>query len=1062
MRLNTTKRVSSVKTHLLRSSVLSLMIALFSLTTAWAQNTVSGTVSSAETGEALPGVNVIVKGTTVGTVTDIDGNYRLNVSDDATTLVFSFIGLREQEVAIGDRSTINVEMAEDARQLSEVVVVAYGEQSKRKLTSSIGEIDNTTIESQQLVSVGTALQGTVPGVNIISGSGQPGENPTIRIRGISSINSSSDPLIVLDGSVYNGNLNTIDPNDIASMSVLKDAAAAALYGSRAASGVILINTKRGKAGETRINLRASTGVSSRAVAEYPFITAEQQMLLEWETLYNDANIAGNPNPGQAASDGLLGRIGYNPYGGLDAPIGPDGQVLAGKSLQWATDWEDALLQQGSRQDISLNISGGSEKTQFYFSGSYLKQDGIVINSDFERFNGRINLDTELNDWLKAGLRQSVSTSTQNFPVQSGSSFSSNIQYIRTMASIYPIYRRDVDGSLLLDASGEPIFDDGQNSGLPINVSRPVLQPSNAVAQTTLDQDESERFFSTTSAFLEASFLNNFKARTNFAFNKYFYDQREYTNPEIGSARTVNGRLQRARDITTEWTLTNSLNYNKQFGGGDHSVDVLLLQEAYSFRLNELDVGKTGIPFGGLYQLGSAATLETIDGVQNRERIGSLMARAEYDYKSKYFVQGSIRRDISSRFAPESREGVFYSLSGSWVISDEAFMDDLDFFSFLKFRASYGEVGNSFIQDSDDNQVYFPAENIFQTGFDQLSTPGIYLGPLRNNQITWETSAITNLGLDFGLFRDKVSGSVDAYLKDTRGLIFARPLANSLGVIGGEILENVGNLQNRGIEVSLNWDVINNEELSWSLGGNIAFERNEITSLPQEEIISGSFIRREGNSVYDFYIREWAGVNSATGEPQWYIDSLNTEGDVVGKALTTDINEAVANRINAGTALPWGRGGLNTRLSYKGFDLSALFNFSLGGKILDLDYAGLMEGGLRPGNQKHEDILNRWQNPGDETDVPRLNSSDQGAVSSTRFLFDATYGRLRNVTLGYSLPESVIANTGFLRGLRVYVKGDNLLTFFSREGLDPEQSISGETDNQSSIYRIMSAGIEIDL
>ncbi|MFP4292847.1 MAG: SusC/RagA family TonB-linked outer membrane protein [Cyclobacteriaceae bacterium] len=1063
MRVFTMNHFISGKLFRRRLGTFCLMFTL-GITAAMAQErTISGKVVSEDTEEALPGVNVIVEGTSIGTVTDVDGNYRLSVPQDAEALVFSFIGLRQRVEPINGRTTINVSLEEDARQLEEVQVVAYGTQEKRELTSSIGAIDNKLIKRQQLVSPTSALQGTVPGVNIISGSGQPGVNPTIRIRGISSINSSSEPLIVLDGAVYNGNINTIDPNDIESMSVLKDAAAAALYGSRAASGVILITTRSGEAGDTRISLRASRGVSQRAVPEYPFVSTADHMRLEWESIFNDESEAGEPNPGQIATDGLLDRVGYNPYGGTTSPVGPNGQLLPAERLQWSTDWEDALLQNGTRQDYNLNISGGSDKTRYYFSGSYLQQDGIVINSDFERFNGRLNLDTELTDWLKAGIRQAVSTSTQNFPQQSGSFFSNAIQYIRAMSSIYPIYRRAVDGSLLLDPSGNPIFDDGQNPGSqPINAVRPVLQPSNVVAQTNLDQDVTERFFSTTNAFMEASFLEDFTVRTNFALNKYFLDNRTYTNPDIGSARTVNGRLGRFRSITTEWTLTNSLNYQKAFGDGDHNIDVLLLQEAYSYKYNELDVSKTGLPFGGLYQLNSASTLEQMDGLENQERIGSLMGRVEYDYKSKYFLQASLRRDISSRFAPENREGIFYSVSGSWVLTDELFMQDIDLISFLKLRASYGEVGNAFIQDGSGNQVYFPAETIYRTGYNQLGTPGVYLGPLRNNQITWETSAITNVGLDFGLFREKLTGSVDAYLKDTRGLIFARPLANSLGVVGGEILENIGNLQNRGIEVALNWDVIESEELIWSVGANIAFERNEITELPEEEIIDGNFLLREGNTVYDFYVREWAGVDPATGAPLWYIDSLDTEGNVAGRVTTSNVSTAQQNRINAGTALPWGRGGFNTNLQYRGFDLSVLFNYSLGGQILDLDYAGLMEGGLRPGQQKHADILNRWQNPGDVTDVPRLNSSDQGASTSTRFLVDATYGRLRNVTLGYSLPQSLLENTGFLRGVRVFVQGDNLFTFFSRDGLDPEQSISGQTNNRSSVFRIVSGGIEIDL
>ncbi|WP_224997627.1 TonB-dependent receptor [Cesiribacter sp. SM1] len=1032
------------------------------ITSAWAQRTISGKVTAE--GEGLPGVAVRIEGTTQGTVTDVDGNYRLEVPGNNAVLSFSFIGYAEKKVTVGNQSVINVTLAEDVEQLSEVVVVAYGEQSQRSLTSAVGQIDETLIRQQQVVDIGRTLQGTVPGVNIVTGSGQPGSTPQIRIRGISSINSSSEPLIVLDGAVYTGNLNTIDQNEIESISVLKDAAAAALYGSRAASGVILITSKKGKAGDTRINFTASSGFSERAVDEYPFVNTEQNLRLEWEALYNDARLTGDATPGQTASDELLGRIGYNPYGGLESPIGPNGELLPGQTLKWETDWEDALLQRGTRHDANLNVSGGSDKVTYFFSGSYLKQDGVVIGSDFERFAGRLNLDAELTDWLSAGLRQSISSSTSNFPQQSGTSFNNSVQYIRTLSSIYPIYRRDVDGNLILDPAGNPIFDDGQNEG-PINAVRPVLQPSNAVAQTTLDRSVDNRFFNTTQAFLEASFLDMFKARTSFTLNRYTYDNPTYTNPTVGSARTVGGRIGRNRDFRTEWTLTNSLNWANTFNE-DHKVDILLLQEAYDLTINTLNVSKTGLPFPGLYELNSAATLEAIGGAENKERIGSLMARAQYDFRNKYFVQGSVRRDISSRFAPESREGIFYSVSGSWVISDESFMDGIDFISFMKLRGSYGEVGNSFIQDNQLNQVYFPAENVFETGWDQLSTPGIYVGPLRNTQLTWETSAITNVGLDFGFFREKLTGSVDAYTKDTEGLIFARPLSNSLGVRTNSILENVGSLRNKGIEVALNYNILRDGALTWSVGANMAFERNEITELPQEEIITGNFKRVEGGTVYDFFIREWAGVAPSTGEPMWYRNVLDEAGNVVGRDTTTSQSVAQSDRIFAGTALPWGRGGFNTRLGFKGLDLSALFNFSLGGKLLDTDYLGLMEGGLRPGQQKHTDILRRWQQEGDITDVPRLNSTDQGASISTRFLRDASYGRLRNITLGYTLPENLISRSGFIRGLRVFVQGDNLFTFFPYEGLDPEQSIGGllpgQTNNRSSIYKTVTAGIEINL
>jgi len=1046
--------------------LLSFMLTFaFAFSDSWAQDrTVSGKVTALEGGESLPGVNVVIKGTTIGTVTDIDGNYRLNLQEEDATLVFSFIGLASQEIDVAGRSVIDVEMADDIQQLSEVVVVAYGEDSRKTLTGAVGKIDNEVIENQQVETVTRALQGTVPGVNIIATNGQPGSNPTVRIRGQASIDSGNDPLIVVDGSPFSGNINTIPSSDVQSISVLKDASAAALYGSRAGNGVILITTKNGKVGKPTVDFRATRGVSSRARDDYDYVDAGTAMRLEWETLRNDAIDAGSTTPGQDATDGLLARVGYNPYGNIGSPIDAEGNLVNGAELLWDTDWKDAIFTNTAiRDEYNLGISGGTETVRYFVGGSLLDQEGQVVKSDFRRYTGRLNLDVELNDWLSASLKQSVSSSNQDNPPQSGTSFSNNIQWIRTVGNIYPVFRRDPDGNFILDSNGDKIYDTGDDpddTGV-LNTTRPVLSSANPAGQTRLNEAENKRFLNTTNVALEGHFLDNFTARTNYQFNKYVFDVFTYTNPLFGSAKSVNGRITRQKDITTEWTWTNSLNWRKSFDV--HNVDILVLQEMYDFTIEQLTTSATGLPFVGLHEFNSAASQESLSGSTSQERIASLMGRAKYNYDNKYFAEFSYRQDQSSRFSPDTRKGDFFAVAGSWVLSEEAFLNN-SFVSFLKLRASWGELGNNQILDQNaavaGTQQYFPYLTLFDTGFDQPGVSGIYPSGLANGSLTWETVTTTNIGLDFGLFDDRLTGSVDAYKAVTNDLVTAATTTVSRGIRGNSIIENIGDVTNSGIEVVLSAPIINKDNFNWSVSLNMAFEKNEITKFPEGERINGSKKLEEGRSIFDFYIEDYAGVNPDNGNPMWWRDSVDVDDNIVIERYETTEDYDEASRYFVGTALPWARGGILNNLRYKGFDLSILVNFSIGGKILDQDYQGLMHGGRRAGQQFSVDILDRWQQPGDNTDVPRLGTDLRSNSRSTRFLYDADYARLRNVTLGYTLPESIIGKTGFINRFRVFVSADNFVTLFGRDGLDPEQALNGLTDNRSAVMKTFSGGLEI--
>ncbi len=1038
-----------------------LILQLFYSSAFAQEKLLSGNVKD-ETGTPLPGVTVLVKGTTTGTITDVDGNFRLNAPDDAQILVFQYIGYVTKEIQIGTQSTFNTSLTTDTKQLEEVVVVAYGEQKKKALTGAVGVIDQEVIKNQQVVTVTRALQGTTPGVNILTGSGQPGVGPTIRVRGIGSINASSSPLIVLDGIVFNGNINAINPNDVESINVLKDASASALYGSRAANGVLLITTKAGQIGKTDIQASVSYGVSGRAVKEYDFVSAEEYMKLAWEALKFEGQDAGLADPGQYASESLITNLAYNPYGGnYPQPIDANGNLAPGATLLWETDWEKELMQtDAQRKDVSFSVNGGSDKLKYFVSGSYLDQEGAVFTSKFERFVGRLNLDANLNSWLNLGLRTSLSYSDQNFPDQSGTGFTNNVNFIRSMSSIYPIFLRDNDGNLILDNNDNPQFDFGNAvPGRSINVNRPVLKPSNLLAETILNDLRRERFYNTFNTYMEIDFLKNFTFRTNFGLENYLIDQLDYDNPNNGAGENVNGRVLREKNLTTSWTWYNKLSFEKEFN--DHYINAMAISEAYNYRYERLAGQKTKFPtFYPIKEFDAGATFETLSGYTDQIRLASFLGKVTYAFKDKYFVDISSRIDGSSRFIKEERLGSFTSVGGSWIISDEDFMPANNVINYLKLRTSYGESGNENLLDPNNRNlpIAFPYAYVFQTGYDDLDNTGIFFANLPDPLISWEKIRMLNIGLDFSLLNDRVSGTLEWYQKTTEDLIFNQPLPLSAGF--ANFTTNIGAMRNTGVEFALNTvNVKSATGFQWNTSFNITFEKNEITELPQGEIVVGSKKWQVGKSIYDFFIPTYAGVDPNDGAAMWLMDQKDEEGNIIGQTTTKLYGDAT--EYYQGSSLPKARGGLMNNLSYKGLELSFLISYSIGGKILDSDYSSMMHGFNNMGYQLNADILNRWQNPGDITDVPRLNTSNSDvAQRSTRFLFDNSYLRLRNVTLAYSLDRSILERTNLFKSARVFVQADNYLTINKRQGLDPEQALSGITNNQSTVFKTLSVGVNL--
>ncbi len=969
---------------------------------------VSGKVTSAEDATALPGVSVRVKGTQTGTTTNAEGIYRLSVPQTAT-LVFSYVGYAPQEVAVQARSTVNIALQADVRSLNEVVVVAYGQQSRRALTGSVSAVNADQIRGQQIVTATQALQGTAPGVLVVNTSGQPGDNPAIRIRGVGSINASANPLIVVDGVPFQGNINGINPGDIESISVLKDASAASLYGSRAANGVVLITTKSGKKGAPEINVYSNYGISNRAVNEYPFLNSQEIFELGWEALRNQSQKAGLANAAQVATDNLVEEFQYNPYN-IAKPVGTDGKLVAGAQPLWNTDWTKELTNQNAtRREVGVNVNGGGDKTRYFLSTAYLAQQGYLITSKFNRITTRLNLTSDLRDFLTVGLRSQFSYSDQNYPTQGGTGYENVVQYSRSLSSIYPIYQHDDNGQLILDAAGQPLWDFGKPiPGRRVNHNRNTLQPSNLLASTFLDDVRRQRFTTSLNGFAEVKLPLGIRLKSTFGIDRYALTAFDYENPKYGNGESVGGRAVRQNDMTTSWTWNNMLAYTGKFGA--HTLDLMGSLEAYNFKYETLSATKSGFPFGGLKEFDSAAKLEDISGYTSQERILSYLGRAVYNFREKYFLEGTVRWDGSSRFSPDGnrRWGFFPSVGASWVVSEEPFLSGSNTVSFLKARASYGSLGNNGLLRSVGGTLvnnYFPYLSLFSTGYNDLTNSGVYFTNLANPAISWEKQASFNVGLDYSLWRDRVQGSLEFYQKNTYDLLFGRPLVLSSGV--PSVDENIGNLRNSGVEFSITTVNVKTKDLTWKTGFNISTVTNKITKLPQERIKNGIFQLEVGRSIFDFSLREFAGVDPQTGSATWYKAVVDAAGTPTGERTTTPVY-GDATDYYAGSAIPKWLGGVSSNLTYKGFDLNVLFNFAGGNKIYDSDYSALMHGYTAGfGSQLHRDILNRWQKPGDITDVPLLDPNNTDIIqNSTRYLVRGDYVRLRNVDPGLQFQTAL--------------------------------------------------------
>ncbi|MCH7397363.1 TonB-dependent receptor [Belliella sp. DSM 107340] len=1051
----------------MRKILLSFVLVLFTISLAWSQSRlVTGKVVSDEEPEGLPGVNVVLKGTTTGVITDLDGNYSISVQGDNATLVFSFIGYSSAEQAIGNRSVVNITLNPDTQNLDEVIIVAYGTADKGNFVGSAISLKADQIANRPINNVVNAIEGQSPGVITTSASGQPGSTPNVRIRGIGSVNASSSPLYVVDGVPFDGNLSNLNPDDIEDMTILKDASSTALYGSRAANGVIMITTKRGKKSKSNFTFKAQQGTASRALPEYDRVGADQYYPLQWEALRN-SQIGSGIEPGvaaQFASNELINTLGYNIYSNVadNAVVGLDGQLNPNAvSNVRGLNWWDEIQRVGVRGEYNMTYSGANDKTDFYTSINYLDEDGYILKSDFRRITARLNVNTKVTDWLKTGINVSGTKSEgNNSRTGSSSSFVNPFFTARAIGPIYPVYAQDFQtGEYILDATGNRIFDsrDLIQLGLPTGGAG-SFPGRHVVQETLLNDDLFNRVALSTRAYVEATFLKNFTFRLNVANDYTTLLNSAYDNTIIGDGAPA-GRASRQNNQTDSYTVNQLLTYSNTFQD-KHFLEVLLGHEHYDYRFQRQSISKQDQVLLGNTELVNFVTINSASSFANRETLESYFSRVNYVFDDKYSFSASLRTDGSSRFAPDSRWGVFYSVGAAWSIDKEDFFSS-NFFQMLKLRAAYGEVGNNGVLTSDNLQDYYPSQALYDLGFNNAGEPGIRQASLSNDDLTWEKNATYDIGIDFA-FANKFSGSFEYFNRGSDALLFNVPLSLTTGI--SSISRNTGTMQNRGFEFNIGGDVYRRGDFAWNLNFNISTFKNEFKKLPFEELVSGTKKLRVGNGINDFWLREWYGVDPETGEGLYRVDNYeadNAAHRIIGSdTLTSVLNQARFHY--AGSSIPDFFGGLNNTFTYKNFSLNVLVSYAVGGDFYDNTYQSLMSADPN-GRAVHVDLLDRWQQPGDITNVPKMDVSGAAQTdgASDRWLVDGSYLNLRSVNLSYRLSKPMLDKLK-LQGATVYLGGENLGWWSQRKGMHVSGTFGGTSSNVFTPARTFTLGINVNL
>jgi TonB-linked SusC/RagA family outer membrane protein len=1041
---------------MVRKIVLSIIAVLAVSFAAIAQNVqVSGTVAD-ESGAPVIGAAVVVDGTSIGTVTGVDGSFKLSAPANGTITV-SFVGYEEVKTPIAGKTSINVVLKTSAERLDDVVVVAFGSKRKQDVVGSVSSVKSTIINNSQATSVSSALEGAVAGLQVISSTGQPGADSSIVLRGIGSLSGGNTALIVVDGVPFNGRLSDINPADIQSITVSKDAVSNSLYGSRAANGVVMVTTKSGRQDRTQINFTANWGVTNRAYKDYDYVTDQGEFYeLTWYGIRNTNMLAGMSaeEAALAASQSVLGELGnYNSFIIPDGEflVGTDGKLNKSAKERYNDSFADALFDSAMRQEYQVSASGGTDKTNYYLSMGYLDNDSYVIGSDYNRISARANVNSQLKSWLKVGTNIAYSVTEMN-GVKDGVGQASNpFDVARSWAPIFPVHGYDEKGNLVYDANGEPVYDagTGQTAG---TLSRPIATNQNVICSMLEDINRNKYHNLTTRSFIEIKFLKDFTFTTNYSYDYTNNNATTFYSTKVGDGQSFGGRGTRGSYNSYTQNFNQLLAYNKVVG--DHNISAKIGHEYYNYKSDSFSGQKTRF-FDPLNpELDNGGQLEYISSSTSEHSIEGYFGMADYNYANKYYVSGAFRRDGTSRFL--NRWGNFWSVGLAWRISGEEWMKNAEWINDLKLRASYGTQGNESVLNA---TPYMDQYSITWDGSQLGYSPSFYGNP----DLTWEKQKTIDAGVDFR-FWDRVYGSVEYFYRRTDDMLFQKTLAPTAGRPYN--WENLGAMSNQGIEFEVNVDILKGRDFSWTATLVGSHYTNKILTLPEENredgIVSGTFKLFEGKNRYEYFTYQYAGLDE-NGGAQWWMDEVDqATGEKTGKKVKTSTYSDATKEWLGKTALPDLTGGFNTTFQWKGIDLTIATAFQLGGWAYDSEYTSGLSNSFYVGH--HKDLWKTYNPVTGEGEYPvwnANNSSNSYGQTSDAHLIKASYFSIRNITLGYSFPKAWMNKLG-IGGIRVYVTGDNVALFSKRQGFDPRVSMSGGNGSFGgySPMRVVSGGINL--
>lgn len=1048
--------------------------------------TVQGIVVDAGTGEEIIGATVMPIGGGTGVATDFDGKFTLNVPDNVKTARISAVGYKEQVVNL--TASMRVELASTTTAIEEVVVIGYGTATKESLTGSVAVVGSKEIEDRPVTNVVSALEGNAPGVQVNSTTGAPGSSPSIRIRGIGTFTGTTAPQYVVDGVVFNGDLADINPADIESMTVLKDAASCAIYGVRGSNGVILITTKKAKGvGKAEVTLTVREGMYTRGLPNYDRLTSDQWMETMFSTKANELmQTSPAKYPDRASAYAYMAPNfvdaylqGYNIYNLPNDQLFDENGKIQGSVLPGYTDldWWDAVSRTGFRQEYNLNVAAAQEKYNMFASISYLNEKGYMIKTDFERFNGRFNINFEPTSYLRAGVNLNASYQTSKTDPNAGTGNAVNPFLTQTYAPIYPYYAHDEEGNIIYDEHGNPEWN-----------MRGRLDNRNVALEIRKNQSEFNGGVIDANAYATAILPYGFEMTIRGNMSRTYTHSYQYANHIIGDAYPF-GRLTDGNGQNRYHTFMQNLNWRHSYGNDEHmhTVDVVLGHEnTLAYSASQAVYMRDQIEDDYFAINNFTNVTSNPSGSYAEGRSESYLSRARYNYNDKYFAEASIRRDGADRFAKNNRWGTFWSVGASWIISKEKFMHSLNWVNYAKLRASYGSVGNYTAAPG----LSWASQYVWG---DHSNAPILVRATTGNPNLLWEAQKTLDLGLEAALFNNRLNVNIGYFDKRSDDLIFNLPIAMSQGYIigtGGTMTVpiNIGEIANRGWEISFNGTIMQNENIRWTANLDMTFMKNTITRLPynNKDMNNGTQRLSVGRSRYEFYIPTFVGVDQMTGkslyafeesEYRYYYKDVYTDEEI-DALWATEVKNATDNNavveINGkkyvnnqtyatstwhGNAIPTVYGSFGSQLSWKNINFGFLFTYSLGGKILDSFYQNLMSVNS-VSNTYHKDVLNAWTgvpdgmtedspNRIDPNGIPANNGiqSADNNMTSSRFLTDASYLVLKNLNINYTLPENWTRALQ-LQSINVGFSVDNLFTVAARKGLNPQMTFSG-TQNASS-------------